>query len=163
MNLNKDTLSLTSVFLFIALILNSCANVTPQSTVTPLGDPAPATLDTTQTNPLDLSSTLGIKITQVSLTAAQMMIDIRYQVLEPEKAKSVLDRNTKLFLIHEASGKVLTVPAPAKVGPMRQSSRAPQKGKIYFIFFANPGRLSQSGDIVQLRIGDYTISEITVS
>jgi hypothetical protein len=82
------------------------------------------------------------------------MLDFRYRVLDDEKAAPLFVRQTKPYLQHQASGKVLAVPETAKLGPLRNSDM-PQAGRIYWMFFANPGGLVQAGDRVSLSIGEF--------
>jgi len=89
------------------------------------------------------------------------MIDFRYRVLDPGKAMSLFDRKIKPYLIDEATGAVLAVPEPPKVGTLR-NTRTPQPDRIYFILFANPGRYVQKGKRVAVVIGDFKAEHLVV-
>jgi hypothetical protein len=88
------------------------------------------------------------------------MLDFRYRVLDAAKAAPLFVRQTKPHLVHKASGKVLGVPETAKLGPLRNSD-SPQAGRIYWMFFGNPGGLVQTGDFVSVVIGDFR-ADLTV-
>ncbi len=103
----------------------------------------------------------GVDIVAVRTTAAGSMVDFRYRVLDAEKAVALFKRDTKPYLIHQESGKVLEVPVTAKVGPLR-SSDTPQEGRVYWMFFGNKTRLVQPGDKVTVVIGDFRLENITV-
>jgi hypothetical protein len=90
------------------------------------------------------------------------MLDFRYRVLDPEKAAPLFDRAVKPYLIDEATGSTLLVPAPPKVGPLRQTTRAPTAGRIYFMMFANPGKFIQAGQKVTVVIGEFRAEHLTV-
>ena len=65
----------------------------------------------------DMQDTWGIQVVSLRTTAAGSMLDFRYKVLDAKKAESLFVRKTKPYLIHQESGKVLSVPVTAKVGP----------------------------------------------
>ena len=103
----------------------------------------------------------GVEVLWVRQTAAGYMLEFRYKVLDAEKAKPLFDRQVKPVLIHEETGSRMMVPAPAKVGALRNSN-PPKAGKTYWIFFANPGRYVQPGDRVSIQIGDYLQQHLIV-
>ena len=103
----------------------------------------------------------GIKIVSVRPTAGGQMLDLRFQVLDPEKAKAVLDKNKKAYLLDGKTGKTLPVPV-TKAGSMRQTTLKPDAGRIYFILFANPNRMVKEGGSISLLIGDFRKDGIIV-
>ncbi len=103
----------------------------------------------------------GIEIVAMRSTAAGHMVDFRYRVLDAEKAAPLFKRQTKPYLIHQSSGKALSVPNTAKLGSLR-SSNTPQNGRIYWMFFSNHHRLIQKGDKVTVAIGDFLATDIYV-
>lgn len=103
----------------------------------------------------------GVEVLWVRQTAAGYMLEFRYKVLDAEKAKPLFNRQTKPVLIHEKTGSKMMVPAPAKVGALRNSN-TPKAGTTYWIFFANPGKYIKPGDQVSIQIGDYLQQHLTV-
>jgi hypothetical protein len=103
----------------------------------------------------------GIEIVSMRRTAAGYMLDFRYRVLDAEKAKPVFERRYKPVLIHELTGARFAVPAPGKVGPLRNSN-FPQQGRIYWMAFANPGKFIEPGDRVTVVIGDFRAEHLVV-
>ena len=103
----------------------------------------------------------GVEVLWVRQTAAGYMLEFRYKVLDAEKAKPLFDRQVKPVLIHEETGSRMMVPAPAKVGALRNSN-PPKAGKTYWIFFANPGQYVKPGDRVSIQIGDYLQQHLIV-
>ena len=113
-----------------------------------------------QTDGKRLADQWGIELTAIRVTAAGHMIDFRYRVLDADKAAPLFKRQTKPYLIHQASGKVLAVPNTAKVGSLRNTT-TPQQGRIYWMFFGNKG-LVKSGDKVSVVIGDFKVENLVV-
>jgi len=107
-------------------------------------------------------SDLGIVPVALRLTANETMLDLRYKVTDAERAASLLDRRKDVYLLHEASGKVFSVPVMAKLGPMRQITQSPKPGKTYFVLFSNTGKLIKAGDLATLVLGDLRLQHLVV-
>jgi hypothetical protein len=103
----------------------------------------------------------GVEVMHVRQTAAGYMLEFRYRVLDPEKAKPLFERQTKPMLIHAETGAQLIVPTPAKTGALRNSN-PPIAGRIYWMFFANPGKLVQPGHHVSVEIGEFRADGLIV-
>lgn len=103
----------------------------------------------------------GVRIVGVRLTAGGFMLDFRYQVTDAEKAAPLFDRGTRPYLLHQESGARFQVPNPPKTGPLRTSD-TPQEGRVYWMFFGNPGRYVKPGDEVTVVIGSFRAEGLTV-
>jgi len=103
----------------------------------------------------------GVEVLYVRQTAAGYMLEFRYKVLDADKAKPLFERQTKPLLTHEETGARLIVPTPAKTGALRNSN-LPLAGHTYWMFFANPGRLVQPGDHVDIDIGAFRVAGLVV-
>ncbi len=103
----------------------------------------------------------GVKVLSIRLSAEGYMLDFRYRVLDSEKAAPLFDRKIKPYLVDEATGAVLAVPEPPKVGALR-NTRKPQPDRNYFVLFANPGRYVQKGKKVSVVIGDFKAEHLLV-
>jgi len=103
----------------------------------------------------------GVEVLFVRRTAGGYMLEFRYKVLDPDKAKPLFERRTKPVLTHARTGARMIVPTPAKTGALRNSN-LPLADHTYWMFFANPGRLVQAGEQVNIEIGDFLASNIVV-
>jgi hypothetical protein len=112
--------------------------------------------ETSPQNPpaADPEKNFGIRILSLRPTAAGQMLDLRFQVVDPEKARPVLDKNKKAYLLDDKTGKTLPVPV-TKAGSMRQTTLKPEAGRIYLILFTNPNRMVKEGGSVSLVVGDF--------
>lgn len=115
-----------------------------------------------QTGEALIAEDLGIAVQAVRLTAAGYVLDMRYRVLDMDKAAAMLGRQAKPYVLVDKSGAKLGVPVSYKLGPLRQSTTHPKNERIYFTFFANPGRHVASGDTIRLVVGDFTTEPIIV-
>ncbi len=103
----------------------------------------------------------GVEVMFVRWAAAGYMLEFRYRVLDPEKAKALFERQTKPLLIHAETGAKLIVPTPAKTGALRNSN-LPLADHTYWMFFANPGKFVKPGEQVSVEIGDFLANKLVV-
>jgi hypothetical protein len=103
----------------------------------------------------------GVEVLFLRQTAGGYMLEFRYKVLDPQKAAALFERQTKPVLTHAESGAKFIVPTPAKTGALRNSN-APLEGRTYWMFFANPGRFVDQGDLVNIEIGDFLVEGLVV-
>lgn len=104
----------------------------------------------------------GIRLEGARLTAGGYMVDFRFRVIDPEKAKPLLERAVKPHLTDESTGARFMVPAPSKVGMLRQASNYGKihPGNTYFVIFANPGRFLKPGAKVTVEIGEFKATNL---
>jgi hypothetical protein len=103
----------------------------------------------------------GVEVMFVRQTAAGYMLEFRYRVLDAEKARPLFERRTKPLLTHAESGAKLIVPTPPTTGALRNSN-PPVTGRVYWMFFANPGRLVKPGEHVSIDIGEFRVEGLVV-
>ena len=103
----------------------------------------------------------GVDILGIHLSAGGYVLDFRYKVVDPSKACHLLDRSVRPILVDETSGHTLIVPAPPKVGSLRNSGE-PRQGRSYFVLFGNPGKLVTRGGHVTVIIGELLIPGVVV-
>jgi len=96
----------------------------------------------------------GVEVLGVRRSTAGRMLEFRYKVIDETKASPLFVRKTKPVLLHAASGVQLNVASFAKVGPLRTTD-PPKQGRIFWMFFENPGALVKPGDRVSVVIGDF--------
>ncbi len=106
--------------------------------------------------------TFGIEIRSVRFTSAGYALDLRYRVIDAEKAKQLHGVAVKPYLYHPATKSRLAVPSSSKVGSLTQGTGIPKAGRTYFTLFANPGHLVKPGDLVTLVIEGMVVEGIRV-
>ncbi len=89
------------------------------------------------------------------------MLAFRYVVLDPDKAAALNDKRNTAYLIDEKSGTKLMVPQMEKVGALR-TTVTPVQGKMYWMVFANTGKVVSAGSRVSVVIGDLKIKDLVV-
>jgi hypothetical protein len=142
------------VFIGGAAIL-AILSVFPLWAVAAGGGPLPASVAS------DSEAEFGIRVVSLRPTAGGRMLDLRFRVDDSEKAKAVLTKSKRAYLLDGRTGKTLPVPT-TKAGAMRQTTLNPEKGRVYFMLFANPGGLVKEGGSVSLVIGDFRKNDLIV-
>ncbi len=109
----------------------------------------------------------GIKLLRINRTAAGYMLQFKYKILDPQKARGMVQRKLSPdpYVVVAKSGAKLMVPFSAKLGSLRSSVRTAnqiKKGRNYFTLFANPGRHVDVGDKVTIVMGDFKLENVTV-
>jgi hypothetical protein len=103
----------------------------------------------------------GVDIVDVRRVASGEMLAFRYIVLDPEKAKMLNDKRSAASLVDEKTGTKLLVPQMEKVGALR-TTVTPTAGRMYWLIFANTGRVVTDGSRVDVNVGDFHAQGLTV-
>ncbi len=156
----------------IQITARSCIGLSLSAMVFALGFSACTTLPSdvspsaaASPQPKDLAastSASGIQITAAHLSAAGYMIDVRYRVLNAEKAATLFQPKVLAYLQEQASGAKFLIPDTAKLGLLRQKAQQAKLDRIYFMMFANPGKFVKPGDHVLLVMGDTQVGEVVI-
>ena len=113
----------------------------------------------------ELADNWGVEVLGMRLTAANMMLDFRFHVIDAEKALTLFDHRIKPYIIADRSQIKLPVPMAAKVGAFRPTNRGKNitSGRNYYMIFGNPDRHVKQGETVTVVIGDFTVESLLVN
>lgn len=111
---------------------------------------------------LAIEQAWGISVEGIRLTAAGHMLDFRYRVLDPEKARGLIHPKMGLLVIEEKSGTELPVPTMAKVGALKQTRSHLYPDRIYSVLFANLNGMVKADAIVTVMLGELKIEHLLV-
>jgi hypothetical protein len=109
--------------------------------------------------PSELEASFGIQIVSTKLSGNNYLVDVRYRVVDAQKARPILDKSVKPVLVQTQTGDRFYVPTPPIVGALRQTvnkSRPIIEDRVYFLLFANPNQKLKAGDQVTLGIGEFS-------
>jgi hypothetical protein len=128
--------------------------------VTPASTPTAILSDSSE-----LEAIYGIKVVSLSLSGNDYVIDLRYKVVDADKARPILDKANKPVLIHTATGDRFYVPTRPVIGSLRQT--VPKKtvitaDRVYFMLFANPNQKLKIGDVVSLAVGEFSKPDLEI-
>ena len=152
--------------LFIAaLVLASCGWTMDELKGSTENDGQPVVLDPKfrKTGADELAKVLGIEIVSLRITARGHMLDLRYRVVNPDAAKEVLRKSTKLDIrvVDQKTNHTLEI-TDTNLGKMRAKSQSPKKNRIYYVLFANPGAKIKAGSEVAIRFGPVQVNDLRV-
>ncbi len=102
-----------------------------------------------------------IQVDSVRLTAAGHYIDLRYRVIDAERAQQALGPKVRPQLVNEANGIVMAVPMTAKLGALRQTQAVQKPGRTYFVMFVNNSGV-QTGSRVTAELGELEFKHLIV-
>jgi len=110
----------------------------------------------------DLKRALGIELVSLRRSAAGHMLDLRYRIVDREKATPFVEGRVKPYLVDPERKLLLHVPFAEKVGKLQQVHLSSRPDFVYFMLFGNAGRLVQAGDHVTVIFGDFRIDDVKV-
>jgi hypothetical protein len=153
---------LVSASMLLSLVMSSlvgCSSLAQNQTPAALVSPAPTSSIS------ELESKFGIQIVSTKLSGNNYLVDVRYRVVDGDKARPILDKTIKPALVHVQTGDRFYVPTQPIVGPLRQTvnkSRPVIEDRVYFLLFANPNQKLKIGDQVTLAIGEFSKSNLEI-
>jgi hypothetical protein len=105
----------------------------------------------------DLAQRSGVKITQVAVSGGGGLVDLRYQVVDPDKAIALHDASTPPAIVDEQSGLVVhdLFMDHSHTGPYKQ-------GVTYYYIFNNPGNWVHHGSRVTVLLGNAQVEHVVV-
>jgi hypothetical protein len=103
----------------------------------------------------------GIDALSVKSAEGGEVIRFTYEVLDPQKAKTLNDKKIEPSLIDERAHVKLVIPQMDKVGKLRQTA-APEAGRKYWMLFSNKGGHVKRGDRVNIVIGTFHANGLVV-
>ena len=110
----------------------------------------------------DLKQALGIELVSLRRSAAGHLLDLRYRIVDREKATPFVQGRVKPYLVDPERKLLLRVPFAEKVGKLQQVHLSSRPDFVYFMLFGNTGRLVQAGDHVTVVFGDYRIDDVVI-
>ncbi|MFC5475523.1 hypothetical protein [Paraherbaspirillum soli] len=103
----------------------------------------------------------GIDNMSVRETASGNLIRFSYRVVDPARAKLLVDKSATPYMYGLRSHAVLQIPVMDKIGQLRQTGVA-EAGQEYWMVFSNKGNLVKAGDRVNVMIGSFHVDGLLV-
>lgn len=100
---------------------------------------------------------VGVRVVRVAVVGGGGLIDLRYQVIDPEKAQAVHDEERRPAVMDAAAGVVAARPwmDHGHQGELRA-------GTIYAVLLVNPGGAIEPGDEVSVVLGGSVLEHVLV-
>lgn len=104
-----------------------------------------------------LADRLGVRITHLAVTGGGGLVDLRFQVVDPDKALALHDDANPPALVDEATGVVVSdlFMGHAHSGDFKA-------GVTYYLIFENPGNIVQRGGVVGVLLGNTQVEHVSV-
>lgn len=99
----------------------------------------------------------GVRLVQVAVTGGGGLLDVRFQVVDPNTAAALHDRATPPAIVDEASGVVAN-----RLLMNHSGSGRFKAGVTYYLIFENPGNLIGRGSIVSVLLGNAQVEHVRV-
>jgi hypothetical protein len=104
-----------------------------------------------------LAERSGVKITRVAITGDGGLVDLRYQVVDANKANVLHEKQTPTALVDEQSGLVVNQLF------MDHAHTGPHKvGETYYLVFNNPGNWVHHSSKVTVLLGNAQVEHVVV-
>ena len=104
-----------------------------------------------------LAERSGVRLTQVAVTGGGGLIDLRFQVLDPNRANSLHDASTPPAVIDEKSGLVVRDLLMSHAHTGKYTA-----GETYYLVFENPGNWIRRGANVTVLLGPAQVDHVVV-
>jgi hypothetical protein len=104
-----------------------------------------------------LAERSGVKLTRLAVTGAGGLVDMRFQVLDPDKANALHDKATPPALVDEQTGLVVN---QLLMGHSHHG--AYKAGVSYYLVFENPGNWVHRGSKVTVLLGNAQVEHVAV-
>ena len=105
----------------------------------------------------ELPGHLGVRLTHVAVTGGGGLVDLRFQVVDPELANAIHEPATPPAIVAERTGLFLNqlLMGHAHSGPYQQA-------ETYYLLFINNGNWVHRGDEVTVLLGGVQVEHVTV-
>ena len=121
------------------------------------GSRAPGVRVTPLVSAAGLVQRSGVRVVRVALSGDGGLLDVRYQVVDSDKAESIHDAATPPLLIDERTGAVVNGLLMGHI-----HSNRPKVGLTYYLIFENPGSIVRHGGRVTVQLGDARLAHVPV-
>ncbi|OLB74452.1 MAG: hypothetical protein AUI14_23325 [Actinobacteria bacterium 13_2_20CM_2_71_6] len=106
----------------------------------------------------DLEKRSGVRLVRVAVSGGGGLLDVRFQVLDPDKAAALHQERTPPAVVDERTGLVLHDLLMNHV-----HNGAMKAAVTYYLVFENPGGWVQRGSVVTVLLGDAQVDHVVVA
>jgi hypothetical protein len=105
-----------------------------------------------------LLETTGVRLEHVALVGGGGLIDVRYQVLDPERAEAIHGKDrARVWVVDQVTGEEL-----GRSWMDHDHTGDLNAGTTYSQLLVNEGGAIRPGDVVSVRLGDGRIDDVIV-
>jgi hypothetical protein len=104
-----------------------------------------------------LAERSGVRVVRVAMSGDGGLVDLRFQVVDADKAVAVHAPSTPPLLIDEKTGAVVS-----ELLMGHTHTGQPKLGLTYYLIFVNPGVILRPGSRVTVQLGDARLAHVPV-
>jgi hypothetical protein len=105
-----------------------------------------------------LGEASGVEITRVAVTGGGGLVDLRFKIVDPDRANALHDQRTPPAVVDEQTGLVVH-----DLLMNHAHSGTYKTGVTYYLVFNNPGNWVRRGARVTVLLGDAQVEHVKVS
>ena len=121
------------------------------------GNPVPAAWQRPVVGAGSLAQRSGVEITRVAVTGGGGLVDLRFSVVDPDRANALHDEHTPPAVVDEQSGLVVH-----ELLMNHAHTGAYKAGVTYYLVFNNPGNWIHRGSRVSVLLGNAQVEHVPV-
>jgi hypothetical protein len=129
----------------------------PGATPVAAADPLPRSLQRPVVNADGLAQRAGVQIVRVTLSGGGGLVDLRFRVVDADRAAVLHAAKTPTAIVDETSGAVVSelLMSHSHSGPFKA-------GHTYYLIYNNPGNLVRHGSRVTVLLGNAQVEHVVV-
>ena len=104
----------------------------------------------------------GIRVYSASLSMGNAFLDLRYYIVDLNKAARLAKGTTPAYVLDTGTGTKLPLPAPPKEGCFPPTGTRLATERLYFATIGNVGGVLKSGSTVNVVVGDSVATNVTI-
>jgi hypothetical protein len=108
-------------------------------------------------SPSELAERSGVRVVRVAASGGGGLLEVRYQVVDPDVAAALHDQKTPPAVVDERRGLVI---GQLLMGHMHSGQT--KAGLSYYLIFMNPGDEVRAGDRVSVVLGNARLQHVRV-
>ncbi|MGB9377667.1 MAG: hypothetical protein WCB04_09165 [Mycobacteriales bacterium] len=120
-------------------------------------DTLPGSLQRPSVSAAGLAQRSGVQITRVTLSGGGGLVDLRFRVVDAERATSLHAAATPTALVDESTGAVVK-----QLLMSHSHTDAFKAGHVYYLIYENPGNLVHHGSRVTVLLGNAQVEHVVV-
>ena len=109
-----------------------------------------------------LEDSWGIQVSSVRLAMGNSMVDLRYMVVNTEKAAQLAGGTIRAYIQDCTTGTRLFMVPPPKEGAFPPTGNRLSPGKTYFAMVGNKNGVLKSGNKVNIVVGDALVTNVII-
>jgi hypothetical protein len=110
----------------------------------------------------NLEERWGIRVSSAQLTMGNAFLNLRYEVINPKKAEMLANGNTRAYVLDRVTRTRFYMLPPPKEGCFPPTGNRLTTNTTYFAMIGNRRGILKSGGVVNVVVGDATLTDVAI-